>query len=216
MIAQSDLLKKYAGTTVLAVGAHPDDLELGVGGTLARLSSAGARVVMVVASIPNSREARIREATEAAKILGCEVRFLTPDRCMRVEDLKSHELVSMMDGLVKELAPSAVLTHCFANLHTDHRLVHEACMASQRLAYFDTFCFLPTSCHAVNVAFHPQAYIDISGVIDAKMRAIEVHSSQFADRGLKIDHYRETCNRTGKIVGVDYAEGLEVVRLRLN
>ena len=213
---RGDVLAKYAGKTVLAVGAHPDDLELGVGGTLARLSAAGARVVMAVVSIPSNRKSRIQEATQAARILGCEVRFLTPDRCMRVEDLKNHELVGMIDGLVKELQPEAMITHCLANLHTDHKLVHEACMASQRLKFFDIFCFLPTSCHAVNIAFNPHAYIDISDVIEDKMRAISMHSSQFSDRGLKIDHYRETCNRTGKIVGVDYAEGLEVVRMRLN
>ena len=211
-----DALSKYKGKTVLAVGAHPDDLELGVGGTLKRLSEAGARVVMAVVSIPSRRESRIQEATAAAKILGCEVRFLTRGRCMRVEDLKNHELVKMIDGLVDELSPAALFTHCFANLHTDHKLVHDACMAAQRLKYFDTFCFLPTSAHAVNVVFNPHAFIDISDVIDAKMRAISAHSSQFANRGLKIDHYRDHCSRVGRIVGVDYAEGLEIVRMRLN
>ena len=89
-------------------------------------------------------------------------------------------------------------------------------MASQRLRYFDMFCYLPTSTHAINIAFTPHAYIDITGVIEAKMRAIRVHSSQFADRGLKTDHYRETSKRTGRLVGVEYAEGLEIVRMRLN
>lgn len=213
---RNDVLDKYSGKTVLAVGAHPDDLELGVGGTLKRLTEAGARVVMAVVSIPSRRESRIREATAAAKILGCEVRFLTRSRCMRVEDLKSHELVRMIDALVEELAPAALITHCLANLHTDHKLVHEACMATQRLKYFDMFCFLPTSTHAISVNFNPHAYIDISSVIDAKMRAISVHSSQFSDRGLKTDHYRENCKSAGRLVGVAYAEGLEVVRLRVN
>lgn len=213
---RGDVLGKYAGKTVLAVGAHPDDLELGIGGTLARLSAAGARVVMAVVSIPNNRESRIQEATEAAKILGCEVRFLTKDRTMRVEDLKNHELVSMMDSLVRELEPAALFTHCFANLHTDHKLVHEACMASQRLKYFDMFCYSPTSCHTINVAFSPHAFIDITDVIEAKMKAIRRHSSQFSHRGLKTDHYRKSSNRVGQIVGVEYAEGLEVVRMRLN
>lgn len=211
---RGDVLEKYAGATVLGVGAHPDDLELGIGGTLARLSAAGARVVMAVVSIPNNRKSRIREAKEAAGILGGEVRFLTQDRTMRVEDLKSHVLVGMMDALVKELRPAAVFTHCYPNLHTDHRLVHEACMASQRLGYFDMFCYSPTSCHSINVAFNPHAYIDISDVIEAKMKAIQAHSSQFARRGLRTDHYREASNRVGQIVGVEYAEGLEVVRLR--
>lgn len=211
-----DILSKYAGTTVLAVGAHPDDLELGIGGTLARLSRAGARVVMVVVSIPSDLRSRRSEALQAAKILGCEIRFLTPNKCSRVEDLKTHQLVGMIDGLVRELKPAAMFTHCLANLHLDHKLAYEACMASQRLRYFDIFCYSPTSCHAVNIAFYPHAYIDISDTIEAKMQAIRVHSSQFDSRGLKTEGYREASNQTGKIVGVDYAEGVEVVRMKLN
>lgn len=213
---RADQLSRYAGKTILAVGAHPDDLELGVGGTLARLSRSGARVVMAVLSIPSQLRSRRLEARRAAKILGCEVRLLTPHHCSRVEDLKNHRLVGMIDGLVRELKPAAMFSHCLANLHTDHKLAYEACMASQRLSYFDIFCYSPTSCHSVNIAFHPHAYIDISDTIEAKMRAIRSHATQFASRGLKTEHYREASNRTGRIVGVDYAEGLEIVRMKLN
>ena len=213
---KTDILSKYRGATVLAVGAHPDDLELGVGGTLARLSASGARVVMAVLSIPNNLASRRAEAKRAAEILGCEVRLMSPNRCTRVEDFKTHQLVTMIDGLVRELKPAAMFTHCLANLHLDHKLAHEACMASQRLAYFDLFCYSPTSCHAINVPFHPHAYVDISDTIDAKMESIRTHSSQFDLRGLKTDHYRDASNRVGRVVGVDYAEGLEIVRMRVN
>ena len=211
-----DVLSKYAGSTVIAVGAHPDDLELGCGGTLARLSRAGARVVMVVVSIPSSLRSRRLEATRAAEILGCEVRFLTPNRCSRVEDLKTHQLVGMIDAQVKELEPAAMFTHCLANLHLDHKLAYEACMASQRLRYFDIFCYSPTSCHAVNIAFYPHAYIDISETIEEKMKAIRVHSSQFDSRGLNTERYREADSRMGQIIGADYAEGVEIVRMKVN
>jgi LmbE family N-acetylglucosaminyl deacetylase len=212
----ADLLSKYAGKTVLAVGAHPDDLELGMGGTLARLSRNGARVVMAIISIPGNLQSRREEAKRAAKILGCEVRFLNPNKCCRVEDLKHHRLVNMIDGLVTELEPAAMFTHCFANLHKDHKLAYEACMASQRLRYFDIFCYPPTSTHTVHIPFHPHAFVDISDVIEEKMKAIGEHSSQFDSRGLKTERYREHSNSTGRIVGVEYAEGLEIVRMRLN
>lgn len=208
-------LQQYAGKTVLAVGAHPDDLELGVGGTLARLSRAGARVVMAVLSIPNNLRARREEARRAAKILGCEVRLLTANRCSRVEDMKTHELVGLIDGLVKELAPAAMFSHCLANLHADHKLAYEACMASQRLKYFDIFCYPPTSTHAVHIDFRPHVYVDISDTIEQKMSAIRAHSTQFDSRGFKTEHFREFSGHVGRIVGVDYAEGLEVVRMKV-
>ena len=67
------LAERYAGKTVLAVGAHADDVELAVGGTIARLRRGGARVVMVVVSLPGDYKQRMGEAKSAAEILGCAV-----------------------------------------------------------------------------------------------------------------------------------------------
>ena len=69
-------LDRYAGRTVLALGAHPDDVELGIGGTLARLRRLGARVVLAVVSVPGDYAVRRREAERAADILGAELRIL--------------------------------------------------------------------------------------------------------------------------------------------
>lgn len=210
------LLWKYKGKTILAVGAHPDDVELGMGGTLARLSGVGARVVVAVISIPGNLRSRCEEAREAAKILGAEVLFSIPNKCCRVEDLKRHQLVGITDGLIQKLMPAAVFTHSLANLHADHRLVYDACMASQRLRYFDLFCYPPTSCHVINIPFYPQVYVDISKTIEIKMQAIQAHSSQFHDRGLSTDYYRKLSSQVGRMVGVNYAEGLQIVRMRFN
>ena len=130
------LAERYAGRTVLAVGAHADDIELAVGGTMARLRRAGARTVMLVVSLPGEHKVRRHEAEKAARILGCELRVLMDD-ARRVEDLKSYELVSLIDRHVRELEPAAMLTHGPSEFHRDHVLVHQACVSSQRLAFFD-------------------------------------------------------------------------------
>jgi len=209
------LAERYSGKTVLAVGAHADDVELAVGGTIARLRRSGARVVMVVVSLPGDTRRRMAEVQAAAEILGCELRVLMGDGRTRIEDLKNYELVAMIDREVQEFAPAAMLTHGPAEFHRDHVLVHDACVSSQRLRYFDFFTYQPHFCRPVPVAFHPRAYVDISETIETKMRAIAAHQSQFKCRGLDIDVYRDIARMNGRMVGVPYAEGLDVGRLLL-
>ena len=209
------LASRYGGRTVLAIGAHPDDLELAIGGTLARLARESAHVVMAVVSIPGDFDRRRAEARKAAEILGCELRILAENGCVRIDDLKSYQLVGMLDDLVRELEPAAVITHSANDFHHDHVVVHNACLSTQRLRPFDFFHFNPTMTRAVPVAFHPRAYVDVSATIDLKMQAIEAHASQFGARGLEAEMYRDLARLSGRMVGVKYAEGLDVGRMLL-
>jgi LmbE family N-acetylglucosaminyl deacetylase len=213
--AVTPLAARYAGATVLAIGAHPDDLELAVGGTLARLARHAARVVMAVVSIPSDFATRMAEAKRAAAILGCELRVLIGERCARIDDLKSYQLVGMLDALVCELEPAAVMTHSANEFHRDHVAVHSASYSTQRLRPFDFFHFNPTMCRPVPVSFQPRAYIDISETIELKMQAIAAHASQFGARGLDGELYLDLARLNGRMVGVKYAEGLDVGRMLL-
>ncbi|MBI5201500.1 MAG: PIG-L family deacetylase [Elusimicrobia bacterium] len=214
--ASSHLISKYSGRAVVAVGAHPDDLSVGIGGTIARLVRAGAQVLMVVVCIPTDLERRKREARESAEILGCELELLYPSECRRVEDLKTYELVGRLDAIVHRRRPGAMISHAQHNVHKDHGLVYHACLATQRIGFHDFFCYFPTGGLPVPVPFVPQAFVDISPTIEEKMRAIEAHATQFAARGLATDAFRMTARETGRLAGVEYAEGLEVVRLMLS
>lgn len=204
---------RYTGRTVIALGAHPDDLELGVGGTLAALSRGGARVLMAVCSVPAEFERRQAEARAAAAILGCELRILMDGGCHRIEDLKTYQLVGMLDDLVRELGPAALLTHGPGDFHRDHVAVYQAAVSTQRLGLFDFYSYVPTMCRPVPVPFQPRAYIDISNTIDVKMRAIEAHPSQFSARGITAELYRDMARLNGRMCGVQYAEGLDVNRM---
>lgn len=209
------LFSRYFGQTVLAIGAHPDDLELAIGGTLARLSRDGVRVVMAVVSIPGDYHVRLEEAKRAAAILGCELRVLMDDSCQRIDDIKSYQLVNMLDSLVREVAPAALFTHSACEFHRDHIAVHSACLSTQRLKSFDFFHFNPTMTRAVPVAFHPRAYVDVTETIELKMKAIEAHASQFGARGLDTELFRDIARLNGRMVGVKYAEGIDVGRMLL-
>jgi LmbE family N-acetylglucosaminyl deacetylase len=204
---------RYAGRTVLAIGAHPDDNELGVGGTLAALSAGGARVVMAACSVPAHFETRVAEAKLAAGILGCELRILMEGGCRRIEDLKNYQLVGMLDELVRELSPAAVITHGPGDFHRDHVAIYHAAVSTQRLSHFDFYSYVPTMCRPVPVAFQPRAYIDISKTIGKKLQAIAAHRSQFDGRGVDFELYRDIARVTGRMCGVEYAEGLDINRM---
>jgi len=210
------LASRYAGQTVVAIGAHPDDLEIGIGGTLAKLQRVGARVIMVVASIPKDFDIRLEEAKRGAEILGCELKLLFGDGPTRLEDIKTCDLVGALDRVVREYQPAAMLTHSSVDFHNDHLLIYNACLPTQRLAHFDFFSYHPTNCRPVPVQFHPRAYVDVSDTIDAKMHAIAAHASQFGGRGLDTEMYREFAHMQGRMVGVPYAEGLDVNRMLLS
>lgn len=213
--ATQSLASRYAGKTVLAIGAHPDDLEIGLGGTLAKLKRDGAHVVMAVASIPKDFETRHAEARRGAEILGCDLEVLFGDGPKRIEDVKTYELVGRLDEAIREHKPAAVFTHSSSDFHNDHLLIYQACLPTQRLAYFDFFSYHPTNCRPVPIAFHPRAYVDITETIDAKMHAITAHASQFGGRGLDTEMYREFAHVQGRMIGVPYAEGLDVIRMLL-
>jgi len=204
---------RYYGRTVLAIGAHPDDIELGIGGTLAVLSRGGAKVVMAICSVPADYDTRIAEAKAAAKILGADLRILMDGGCKRIEDVKHYQLVGMIDALVKELKPACVLTHGPTDFHRDHVTVYNASTAAQRLAAFDFFSYLPTMCRPVPVPFQPRAYIDITSTIDVKIQSIAAHQSQFYSRGLTYEMYRDISRINGRMAGVQYAEGLDISRI---
>jgi LmbE family N-acetylglucosaminyl deacetylase len=212
---RESIASRYAGRTVVAIGAHPDDLEIGIGGTLAKMQREGAHVVMCVASIPKDYEVRREEAMRGAEILGCELKVLMDGGPQRLEDVKTCDLVGMLDAMIREYEPAAVLTHSKADFHNDHLLLYNACLPTQRLAYFDFFSYHPTNCRPVPIAFHPNAYVDISDTIDAKMHSITAHASQFGGRGLDTEMYREFAHVQGRMIGCNYAEGLDVQRMLL-
>ena len=118
-------LLQEKGGRVLAFGAHPDDLEVGAGGLLARLSAQGAEVTMVIVSIPNRPAERRAEAEAAAAMLDADLFVLNEDKPCRVEDIPMHEIVRRMDQLVGDVRPDLVITHSANDLHWDHGLVKD-------------------------------------------------------------------------------------------
>ena len=109
-----------SATRVVAFGAHPDDLEVGAGGLLARLAAQGVQVIAAVVSLPSLIAERTKEAARGAAILGAKLAILNPDKGCRVEDIPMHQIVAQMDTLINDVRPDLVITHSAHDLHWDH------------------------------------------------------------------------------------------------
>jgi LmbE family N-acetylglucosaminyl deacetylase len=208
------LIDTYRNATVLAIGAHPDDVEISLGGTLARMSRAGARVVIAAVAVPSRLEERVAEARAAAEILGATFELLEVERCRRVEDLPSHELVRRLDQLIKRHRPDALFAHSLHEIHHDHVLVHRAVLASMRIRPMDVYFYQPSSCKPRPNQFQARAWVDISETIDAKIEAIAAHRSQFGGRGICVEAFRDMARSVAVPVGLQYAEPLDVHCMR--
>jgi LmbE family N-acetylglucosaminyl deacetylase len=202
-----------AGSRVVAFGAHPDDLEVGAGGLLARLAQQGVAVTMAVVAIPGDAERRRAEAEAGARTLGASLCVVYDLRPCRVEDIPMHELVRRMDQLVGDVQPDLVITHSAHDLHWDHGLVHRATVSALRRTPCDLFAFLSSPEMNAQHRAIGQCFADITSTLDTKIAGISAHTSQLGK--LDLDSSRDLARAMGRISGYQYAEAYEALRVRI-
>jgi LmbE family N-acetylglucosaminyl deacetylase len=201
------------GGRVLAFGAHPDDLEVGAGGLLARLSHEGAEVTLAIVSIPNNTEQRRTEAQAAAKVLDANLFILNEDKPCRVEDIPMHELVRRMDTVIGDVRPDLVITHSANDLHWDHGLVNRATVSALRRTPCDLLAYLSSPEMNAQSRSLGNCFADISKYVDLKLEAIACHKSQLPR--LDLESSRDLARAMGRISSYEYAECYEVLRVRI-
>ena len=166
---------------VLAFGAHPDDIEIGMGGTVAKLNGMGYDVNLIVATLPNfvktdTKEQRRMEATMSAKVMGSkqpEFLDLSPD-----EITFNRKFITQIDEIIHNHRPEAVFTQWIGDSHQDHQTLTRAVIAASRdvnnLFMYETT--IPGG--LTENAFRPQLYIDISKTLEIKKNALNCFDSQ--------------------------------------
>jgi LmbE family N-acetylglucosaminyl deacetylase len=219
---------------VLAVGAHPDDLEILCAGTLARFVMEGHYVLMAHAcrgdkghgQIPPEElgEVRYREAQAAAAVVGAEALALGfPDCELYVGDASTRCFVD----LIRRAQPDLIITHHPDDYHGDHRavskLVVDASFAAG-LSYYVTelpavavtpsVYFMDT---LAGIDFTPKEYVDITATIEVKLAAMRSHQSQVTwireHHASDIeDLIRTVAHFRGLQCGARYAEGFQRLR----
>ena len=219
---------------VMVVTAHPDDSEFGAGGTVAKLVRAGAEAAYVIVTDGNKgssdrtmtpeRLARIRaeEQRAAARTLGvAHVQFLGyPDG--EVEDTRdlrrdvSREIRRFKPDLL--IAQNPNRTYNLGASHRDHRITAGVALdcvyplARDHMAFPELMpAFEP---HRVREVYlmqweHPHVVVDISDVMDLKIKALACHASQFSDFAAVEARVRERARTLGQAQGYAYAEAFD-------
>ena len=208
---------------ILAMGAHPDDMELEAGGTLAKWASKGYETHLLVLTSGEycnmggevyKAESLQEEGRRAAKTLNItEVTFLD---YIATELPSNGKIVSEVDQIVKDIAPDILISHHPFDSHQDHRAAAEIMFSISRQGRIENVVSCSPLPYRPNVfAFRPQLFIDISATIDAKLDAIRCYKSQCDKYGGEelIERVRSLARVSGWAVSIEFAECFEVVRM---
>ena len=194
---------------VLAVGAHPDDVEIGVGGILASHRAAGDSVTILTLSrggkggSPNDRQ---HESLASAELLGARL-FL--EDLVDTEVTSTGPTVSIIERVVAEVNPTVVYTHSSHDRHQDHRAVHEATLVATRTVR-TVACFQSPSS---TVDFRPSRFVSIDGFTEKKLALLECFRSQADIRSyLDPEFVLATARYWGRYGGGTSVEPLEIIR----
>lgn len=196
---------------ILAVGAHPDDLELACGGALAKFVDAGHEVhalIMSRGAAGGDQQERVGEARAGATFLGA--------RTVTVHDFPDTALQGAANGLVAAIEttigqfdPDIILTHSAHDQHQDHAAVHAATLRAAR-QHHSILCFESPS---VTRDFNPSIFIDIADYVDVKVQAVRMHRDQASKPYMSAQRMRGLATFRGAQAKRTYAEGYEPVRL---
>jgi LmbE family N-acetylglucosaminyl deacetylase len=197
-------------TAVLAVGAHPDDIELGAGGLLLRLKEEGAKVYGLVLSRGEmgtpDKDRRVDEARAGARVLGLDGLWILDFPDTRLRDC-IPDMRDAVEARLAELAIDLVITHSFREIHGDHVAVFEAAKEAARrcsLMCFETVSTPPE--------FVPNYFADVTAFFDDKLKAVAAHRSQGDKAYMDPELVRGRAAHRGLQVNVPYAEAFWVYR----
>ncbi len=224
---------------ILAIGAHPDDVELSAGGTIAKHVKAGKKVAIVdlTQGELGSRgtiETRYAEAAEAGKILG-----ITSRHNLKLADgffLHDKESLLKLVVQIRRYQPEIVLANAIQDRHPDHgraaKFISEACFLAGLVKIETTWNGETQTAWRPKTVYHyiqdryiqPDFVIDVSEFKDTKFAAILAYKTQFFDpnsTGPKtpisgkdfIDFLEGRMRQFGREIGVEFGEGYTVERI---
>jgi LmbE family N-acetylglucosaminyl deacetylase len=205
-----EIFKNKQKDSILAIGAHPDDIEIGCGGTLVKLIEKGHPVHILVLSSGErgNNSNRYEEALQSANHLGASI---------TVETLKDTAIpsgtptIQLIEKAIDKHQPQIVYSHSIHDNHQDHRSTHKATIIAARQIPFLLNYHSP-SCTTDFTAKHFEVLDDKT--IAKKIELLEFHESQMKIRPyMQADFIRASSLYWGRYAKYEKAEPFEVLRL---
>jgi LmbE family N-acetylglucosaminyl deacetylase len=201
---------------VLAIGAHPDDIEYGCGGMLTKYAQRGHDVYLWIASdgsLGGDGSVRRQEQADSALVMG--VRDVFWGDYLDTEIPLTRELIVRLESVIRRIQPRMIFVHYPDDTHQDHRNLAQSTLSATR--YVPNFLFYegPTTQN-----FTPNCFTDIEKVLDKKLACLEAHRSQVAKTNIEdltiLELAVSSANFRGIQARVKYAEAFQSIRLLIN
>lgn len=206
---------------VVAIGAHADDLELGMGGTIAKHVAAGDNVCMVLVThsgyssykgvVVREQATAFKEAQQAADILG-----VTDLRCLGHETkyvTYSADLIEQLNQIIDDVGAGIVYTHWDGDLNQDHSAISKSTLVAAR--NIPRVLMYRSNWYKSVKPFDGSFYVDISQNINDKINSIKAHHSECQKNGEKwVEFFKHQTRGFGIEIGVEYAELFKVIKWR--
>lgn len=201
---------RNASCRVLAIGAHPDDVEFGCGGVLLRHRDAGHEVhILTLSGGEKGGDSFVRqgESVAAAKALGAQIRF---GGLLDTEIEEGSETIRVISRTVKDVNPKIAYIHSANEVHQDHRNAHRAALVALREVP-NVLCYQSPS---TDIEFRPTTFISIEGRVEQKRALLDHYNSQTRLRPyLSAGLVQATAIYWGRFAGYRPVEPFEVIRL---
>ncbi|MFA7616434.1 MAG: PIG-L family deacetylase [Weeksellaceae bacterium] len=204
---------------VLALAPHADDIEIGMGGSIARLVQNGYEVKIINLIIPcedvfgksseTAKKIRMAESVKSAEIMGVEMETL---------DLNPYnfgynrETTKLFDQIIRDFDPGHVFMTWEHDSHQDHQALAKIVYGATRKNRCSVYMYETMIPGGISTyAFRPQMFINISDHIDQKKQSIDAYKSVFGNNSIAEAIIGRASFR-GSQIGVKYAEAFEIVK----
>jgi two-component system response regulator HydG len=209
LVAKGRAARQATHQVVLAIGAHPDDVEIGASGALVAHREMGHDVAILTLSRGargGEEDTRAAESERAARIIGAQL-YLEDLEDTRISE--GDPTIGIISRVVSDLRPAVIYTHSIHDVHQDHRNTHRAAMVAAR-EVGRVYCFQSPS---ATVDFRPTRFVSIDLHLATKLQAIDAFGSQMAVRAyLEPDLISSTARYWSRFAEGRYAEAFEVIR----